>query len=146
MSILSINVRPELDMLIMGKPSGKDTSFDLQMMSGGRLSDLVKCASTLREIHGRVSIEVKFNSKYSSRVKRLEIVGVTGDSVTIYKISALKRYDKDAIELTRDIEELTALYPHSIFWGKLIMPTQDNIARINSCISELSSTVEAITL
>ena len=146
MPILSINVRPELDMLIMGVPSGKDTSFDLQVMSGGRLSDLVRSASALSRIHDRVSIEVKFNSKYSSRVKRLEIVGVTGIVVTIYKMSALKRYDKDAIELNRDIEELAPLYPHSIFFGKLVMSNQDNIARINSSISELSSMVEAIAL
>lgn len=146
MSILSINVRPELAMLIMDEHSGKNTSFDLQVMPEGRLADLVRCASVLSEIHDRVSIEVKFNSKYSSRVKRLEIVGITGNSVTIYKISALKKYDKDAIELNRNIEELTHLFPHSIFFGKLVMPTRDNIARINSHISELSSTVEAITL
>ena len=133
-------------MLIMGVPSGKDTPFDLQVMSEGRLSELVRSASALSRIHDRVSIEVKFNSKYSSRVKRLEIVGVTGNTVTIYKISALKSYDKDTIELNRDIEELAPLYPHSIFFGKLVISNQDNIARINSSISELSSTVEAITL
>ena len=146
MSILSINVRSELALLIIGEQSGKNTSFDLQVMPEGRLSDLVKCASVLNEIHDRVSIEVKFGSKYSSRVKRLEIVGVSGNFITIYKMSALKRYDKDCIELNRDIEELKPLYPHCIFSGKLIMPPQENIARINSGISELCSTVEAITL
>ncbi|MGI6717956.1 MAG: hypothetical protein ACOX4D_02195 [Bacteroidales bacterium] len=106
MFILKVNHKAVLRDILNGNPSGIVRDFVCNDNPTNRLEELVYYAYNEQIKNSKVFIEVKFASKYSSREKRLELVTIKDDVISIFKVSASNRFDKDAIELKRIIDEV----------------------------------------
>lgn len=98
MFILKLYSKATFQDIINGIPSGVERNYVFTENPKNRLEELVYYAHSKQTSNTKVYIEVKYASKYSSREKRLEIVSVNDKMINVYKISALNRFDKDAIE------------------------------------------------
>ena len=113
------------------------------------MAELVSYANTLSRDYDDVGIEVKFNSKYSARVRRIEIAARKGNDVYLFKVTAPGRVDKDAIDLTRISDELMEQMPSiSSVYPQLILKDGDNatVNRLNDQIRDLNLSATIIAL
>jgi hypothetical protein len=119
---------------------GVDTQYILNHTSKKRIDTLVVIANSLYQQNATPFIEVKFVSRYSSREKRLEIVSRSQDTITIYKISAFSRYDKDAIDLNQLLEEIKSIFSNSEykFCGVLLFKELEKIQFIKESLSAMN--------
>jgi recombinational DNA repair protein RecR len=109
MLIVEINSKSTLESIIANDATnGTIRQYIIDNTTNAKLNEIVKLAQKLQQNGTVPFIEVKFKSQYSSREKRLEVVGKKGSIITIYKFSSFKRFDKDAIELNRLVEEIVS--------------------------------------
>ena len=149
MSVLKINPPADIEKFAIGLHSGKDIQYLLQDPPTSRLAELVSYANTLSRDYDDVGIEVKFNSKYSARVRRIEIAARKGNDVYLIKVTAPGRVDKDAIDLTRISDELMEQMPSiSSVYPQLILKDGDNatVNRLNDQIRDLNLSATIIAL
>ena len=109
MSILNVNCNARLLELLSGQTTGKERSYIYTDSPRKKLEHQIFLSKELVEDGYSPYIEVKFVSQYSSREKRIEVVGVLEGKVVLYKFSSRAFFDKDANELARLIEEIKAL-------------------------------------
>ena len=138
MFILKVNNKAVLRDILNGNPSGVVRDFVYNDKPTNRLEELVYYAYNEQIKNSQVFIEVKYASKYSSREKRLELVTIKDDILSIYKVSASNRFDKDAIELKRIIDEVNeeANSNYHIQGVLKIKPSSD-VARIKEMIESM---------
>jgi hypothetical protein len=106
MPILNIKSKASLLDLIANKDSGIIKEYMIDSTNTKRLSMLVSYSEKLINKNIEPFIEVKFQSKYGKREKRIEIVGKRKNVITLYKISKVQNYDKNAIELSKLVFEI----------------------------------------
>ena len=94
MKVVTLNDNNNITNILKGCTGGKDKKCILTEDNIERLSPIIRLAHKL-ELEGKKSyIQVKFDSVYNPRPKRLEIVSVDYNSIEIYKFSkkaALKK-------------------------------------------------------
>lgn len=125
MSILKANINASIADLLCDKPSGVVTSYLIKDEHGGKLASMVSLTNDLANSETKTFIEVKFKSKYSQREKRLEIVTMNNNHITICKISNPRKFDKDALEINNVCQELEELYKGYLFAPIIYLPTNN---------------------
>ena len=123
MPILSINCNARLIELLNGQPSGSDRSYIFNPSPQKKLENQVFVCQELMNEGYRPYIEVKFVSQYSSRERRIEVVGIKGTSVQLYQFSSRASFDQDANDLARLINEIGngAYTQQYVFSGSIVL-------------------------
>ena len=106
MPILTINCNARLVELLNGQPSGTDRSYIYNPSPKKKLENQVFICKEGMDDGYKSYIEVKFVSQYSSRERRIEVVGMKGTAVRLYQFSSRASFDQDANDLERLINEI----------------------------------------
>lgn len=106
MQTILINTKSTIQSIFSNNPDGVNREYLLVPNSRKRLDLLIRFSSYLIELGHEVFIESKFQSKYTDRHKRLEVVSRNNGNYNIYKFSSFSRFDKDAIEISRTTNEV----------------------------------------
>lgn len=144
MSILKLNTKSSIADIVNNIPGGVYRNYILDSESNKRLDVMVCFTQKLVIQNITPFIEVKFPSKYSAREKRIEVVGITDSKIFLYKFSDWNRFDKDAIELDRNIVELVSLFGSSnvSFIGILLLNSSCNIDFIQQQVNNLGLNID----
>jgi hypothetical protein len=125
MSILTVNIKSSILDIVTGNQGGVERSFLILENKKNKIDSLVILANKLSNESTKTFVEVKFESKYSQREKRLEVVTKKGVDISICKISNKHKFDKDALELSNICEELSSIFKLNNFYPKLYLDIDD---------------------
>jgi hypothetical protein len=140
-----IHTKATIDSILSGYPDGVDREYILNPTSNTHLDSLVFFANELLSKGQKSFIEVKFQSKYTNRNKRIEVVGIKDNMCYIYKFSAYRRYDKDAIEVDRIAKELTEIYSSKkVYVPSLIFSDSSDVSFVKESIFNMGLNVNVI--
>ena len=145
MLTVRLNKRAVLEEVLEGTESGSVQNFIVKPDSTNSLDKIVAYASILQNAGKQVFIEVQFQSQFTPRPKRIEIVEQSSDLFHFYKFSSSGKFDKDAIALDKTKSELEDLHP--LFKGRLVgyilLPGESNVEFINGSIIEMGLNIKA---
>ncbi len=142
MEIVSLNNNATFKDILLGIPTGKVKRYILTEENIERLSSIIRFAYKLEKSNKKVYIEVKFDSQYTPRPKRLEIVAKWKDCIEIYKFSNKSSFEKECLEVQRTIDEIVPKTNLSVkgfivipnFMGEL-KPFMDRVSEITTDIT-----------
>lgn len=120
MEVVNLNNNATMQDILLGLPSGKIKRYILSLDNIERLSPIIRLANRLSS-DKHVYIEVKFDSQYNSRPKRLEVVAVGENIIEIYKFSKKSSFEKECLEVQRTIDELKPKTKCKII-GYIVLP------------------------
>lgn len=145
MLTVRLNKNAILGEVLSGIESGITQAFIVKTESNKSLDRIVAYASSLQSEGNRVFIEVQFQSKYSSRPKRLEIVEYTPCSINLYKFSSAKKFDIDAIELDKVANEICEKHQALAMniEGYILLDKETKIDFINQSIKDMGLKIRA---
>ncbi len=115
MLILTVNFKASMSDIVIGRSTGVVRQYMVSDGNTGKFDDIVCLADNLSKKCDAVFVEVKFESKYSQREKRLEVVAKDGNRISVCKISNVKKFDKDSLELNSVCQELRSLFGTCMF-------------------------------
>ena len=110
MLVLTVNFKASISDIVAGRSTGVARQYLVSDGHVGKSDEIVCLADTLSKTCEASFVEVKFESRYSQREKRLEVVAKDGNRITICKISNVKKFDKDSLEINSVCQELSSLY------------------------------------
>ena len=141
MKVVTLNDNNNISNILNGEYGGKERKCILTDDNIERLSPIIRLAYELESRGNKTYIQVKFDSVYNSRSKRLEIVSVDNNTISIYKFSKKSSFEKECLELQRVIDELKA-QSDNIFKGFVVLsiPT-DETHLIADRVNEISTDV-----
>lgn len=148
MLTVRLNKKAILGEVLSNLDSGITQTFIVKNESNKSLDRIVTYASLLQNEGSRVFIEVQFQSKYTPRPKRIEIVELSNGDINLYKFSAPNKFDKDAIEQDKIVKEISELYPSLTgrIHGYILLDRDAKIDFINQSIAEMGLTIKAKSL
>ena len=141
MEIITLNDNALMEDVVLGLPTGKVKQYILTNDNIERLSHIIRLANKLEEEGKEVFIEVKFNTVYNPRPKRLEIVTKNKKGIGIYKFTKKASVEQDCLSVQRIIDELKTKYEIA-FYGYLVL--NENCDLFIDRIKEISSDVSLI--
>lgn len=106
MPILNININARLLELLEGTPSGDIRRHIYNPAPRRKLENQVYLCNELIDKGYEPYIEVKYVSRYSSRERRIEVLGIKRNKVILYQFSTHSSFDQDANNLDRLIKEI----------------------------------------
>jgi hypothetical protein len=141
MKVVTLNDNNNISNILNGEYGGKERKCILTDDNIERLSPIIRLAYELESRGNKTYIQVKFDSVYNSRSKRLEIVSVDNNTISIYKFSKKSSFEKECLELQRVIDELKS-QSDNIFKGFVVLsiPT-DETHLIADRVNEISTDV-----
>jgi hypothetical protein len=141
-----IHTKASIESILLDHPDGVNREYILNPMGNTRLDLLVTFANEIKSRGQKSFIEVKFQSKYTDRNRRLEVIGLTDDKCYIYKFSSYGRFDKDAIEIDRISKELLETFPFKrSYVPSLILRPSDNIDFIKVSLHNMNLNINIVT-
>ncbi len=145
MTIISLNDNNEITNILKGIPGGKLRKCILTNENIERLSPIIRLAHNLELKGSSVFIEVKFQSQFSQRYKRLEIVSLYDKKVSIYKFSKKSSFEKECLEVQRVIDELKEISTSHSFHGFVVLSDfEEDIAPFENRVNEITSDISLI--
>ena len=142
-----IHTKATIQSILSGAPDGIERKYILNFKRTARLDSLVTLASTISQNGKKPFIEVKFQSKYTDRDKRLEVVSISDKICEIYKFSSFKRFDKDALEMDRISKELAELFPDfGQFIPSLVFDNEEKIEFIKESIHGMELNINILLI
>lgn len=144
MPILYINCNARLKKLLTGQSSGQIRPYIIPVDPKKKLENQVFLSNKVREQGYTPYIEVKFVSQYSSREKRIEVLGIKKNCCTLYQFTTRTSFDQDVIELNRLIKEIEKIgYPFEFSSEIVLLGDDVNINTVNTTIVELGLNIKA---
>ena len=145
MAIITLNDNNEITNILDGVPGGKLRKCILSDENIERLSPIIRLAHKLELSGKNVFIEVKFQSRFSQRYKRLEIVSQLGNEISIYKFSKRASFEKECLEVQRVIDELKEKSASYSYHGVVVLSDiKENIELFKSRVEEITTDVSLI--
>jgi len=145
MKVVSLNNNATMEDILLGLPSGKIKKYILTSDNIERLSGIIRLAYKIGQ-EKEVYIEVKFNSKYNSRPKRLEIVAKTDNNIEIYKFSKNNNFEKECLDLQRIINEIKPKTDYCLkgylVFSSFLEKSNEIVKRINEISTNVSLILE----
>lgn len=121
MTIVELNDNNNIENIVNHIPGGKIRKCVLSEKNIERLSPIIRLAHYIENSdNAKVYIQVKFDSKYSPRPKRLEVVSETNEAISIFKFCKKSTFEKECLETQRVITELKEKY-QVIFKGYIVL-------------------------
>lgn len=147
MPILSINCNARLNELLTGQNTGQVRQYLLSETPVKKLENQIFLSNEIQSQGYIPYIEVKFVSQYSSREKRIEVLGKDGRNCTLFQFTTRASFDQDAVELDRLVKEIEEVgYPYAISGEIVLIGNDVNINIVNNTIAELGLNITARTL
>lgn len=145
MLTVRLNKKAFLEDIVTSATGGITQSFIVKPESNKSLDRIVHFAYSILQKGSLAFIETQFQSQFTPRPKRLEVVELKGTEILIYKFSNSSRYDKDALELYHTIEEIQKLYVNLNFHFKGILLVDSTVDAnfINTSLSEIGLNIIA---
>ena len=125
MFILTVNFKATIPDIVAGRSTGVDRQYLVSDECAGKSDEIVCLADNLSKKCDAAFVEVKFVSKYSQREKRLEVVTKVGNRISVCKISNVKKFDKDSLELNSVCQELRSIYGTCVFIPVVYLKVSD---------------------
>lgn len=141
MKVIILNDNNNIINILNGIDGGKERKCILTDDNIERLSPIIRLAHNLELENKQVYIQVKFDSVYSPRPKRLEIVSVDEGTVDIYKFSRKSSFEKECIELQRVIDELRGTSNHTLRGYVVLSIKDEDVKPITERIAEISTDI-----
>ena len=129
----------------MGIPTGKIKRYILTEDNIERLSAIIRLAYKLEKNNNKTYIEVKFDSQYTPRPKRLEIVAKEKDCIKIYKFSNKSSFEKECLDVQRTIDEIKSKTSLSIKGFIVIPDFNGDLKPFMDRVSEITTDITIIT-
>lgn len=149
MSILTINCNARLTELLSGLSSGQLRPHIYNPAPHKKLEYQIFVSKELEDNGFTPFIEVKFVSQYSSREKRIEVVGIRAKEVLLYQFSSRAFFDKDANELARLIEEIRSLKiskGYTVTGAIILQHGNADVEKLNEALSNLGLDIAIKTI
>lgn len=141
MNVIILNDNNNISNIISGINGGKDRKCILSETNIERLSPIIRLAHKLELESKEVYIQVKFDSIYNPRPKRLEIVTKKNNIIEIYKFSKKSSFEKECIEVQRVIDELN-INTNFVFKGFIVLSIdKKDLENLSSRVSDISTDI-----
>ena len=146
--IIILKAKADLHDVVLNKIHGVDRHYILSPNPKTKLDKLVYLASMLSKKSKSTSLlEVQYT--YGRRAKRLEVVSINDNEITIYKISKKSNIDKDSLELDQVITSLKLEFKGSQynFAGCLVfdqLPVENVINSVKKILSNQIDFIQTI--
>lgn len=144
MKVIVLNDNNSIDNIIKGIEGGKPRQCVLSNENIERLSPIIRYAHKLHTAGKDTFIQVKFDSAYNARPKRLEIVAKDGNVIEVYKFAKKSTFEKECIETQRVLDELKSIYSNCFKGFIIIQSLQGDLDLIKERMCEISSDVSII--
>lgn len=143
--IVQLNDNNNIDNIIRDIPGGKCRKCVLSDNFNERLTPIIKRAVKIeQEENASVYIQVKFDTIYNPRPKRLEIVAKKENKISIYKLTRRSSFEKECIEMQRVIDELNNRYTLSFIGYVVILDLKGNIESYQQRANEISQNIQIL--
>lgn len=136
-TLVTINTKSTIGSIINGVPDGVNVVYMQNIISAPKLALMVSKA-TLLLCKYETYIQVKFQSKYSARELKLEVVTKNKNEINVYKISSPSKYDRDSINLNSIVSELRELYTKNTFKGIIFLQDSTSLHFYQESIKQLN--------
>lgn len=144
MKVIVLNDNNNIDNIIKCVEGGRPRQCILSNENIERLSPIIRFAHKLVIAGKETFIQVKFNSIYNARPKRLEIVAKNGNIIEIYKFAKKSTLEKECIETQRVLDELKSIYTSCFKGFVIIQPIESELEFLKERIGEISSDISII--
>lgn len=115
MIIATIHKKYDFSSVIDKSVTGQDVKYIIVEHPSKQIDKLTSLAYELEKKGLMSYIEVKFNSDFSKRAKRLDIVTTDNiHNITIYKFTSKEKFESDGFDLNDTIDEIQSKYGHII--------------------------------
>lgn len=94
-------------------------------------------------------IEVKFVSQYSSRERRIEVIGIKDNSIRLFQLSSRSSFDQDANDLERLIKEIETLEEASSYKisGTIVLTSKGNdLETLENALTDMGLSINIIEI
>lgn len=145
MLTVRLNKKALLNDIITTTTGGMTQTFIVKPDSNKSMDRIVHFAYSILQQGSLAFIETQFQSQFTPRPKRLEVVELRETEILIYKFSNSSRYDKDALELYHTIKEIQNLYTNLNFHfsGILLVDSTVDVNFINTSLSDIGLNITA---
>lgn len=101
MFVYRVNINSNLDSLINGCPDGEEKDFLIKSVRKKEIDYLPFFAYNIAQEGLSPFIRVKFDWGYGQRARKIDLVGIKGNQINIYKKSTIFAVDSNALDLWR---------------------------------------------
>lgn len=132
-----------------GIPTGQERKYIYSDKPRKKLEAQVYICNSLIRDGYTPYIEVKFVSKYSSRERRVEVIGIKGDIIHLFQLTSRSSFDQDANDLDRLIKEIKSLEEASNFkiFGTIVLTNRGNeLETLAAALEDMGLTINIIEI
>lgn len=149
MPILSINCNAKLLELMGAIPSGQVRKYIYNENPKKKLDTQIYICNSLMLDGYTPYIEVKFVSQYSSRERRIEVIGIKDNSIHLFQLSSRSSFDQDANDLERLIKEIETIEEASSFKisGTIALTNKGNdLETLETALTDMGLSINIIEI
>ena len=137
MPIQQININSTLNSIIMGKADGGTKQYLLTLPCKKEIDYFVYFAHVLETENIKPFVRVNYEWEYGQRARKIDLVGLTGNKIIIYKKTNKFNTDSNALDLARIKEHILSQYSNLRIDAVLLYSEDVDNRVINDTISSL---------
>lgn len=146
MNVINLNDNNNMANILNNIQGGKLRKCVLSEDNIERLSPIIRLAHNIEQDDKEVFIEVKFDTKFSPRPKRLEVVAKNNTCIEIYKFSKKSSFEKECLEIQRVIDELRESYTN-VFCGYIVVDDiNEDITSFENRVNEITTDIKILRI
>ena len=127
--------------LLSGHESGQKRQYILTSTPKKKLEYQIYVSNLLIKDGFTPFIEVKFISEYSSREKRIEVVGIKNNQIKLHQFTSRASFDQDANELNRLISEISSssiAKGYKIYGEIILLENVENLDVLEQALKDMN--------